>query len=78
MKGRIVFTFPDVTAVYISDPDTRELMTGLEAINTAGDTAPVMLILPGLILLEHEFNNNINDNILFITNIETSTGFIND
>ena len=70
--------FPDVAAVYISDPDIRELMTGLEAINTAGNTAPVMLILPGLILLEHEFNNNINDNVLFITNTETSTGFTNN
>jgi hypothetical protein len=53
-------------------------MTGLEAINTAGNIAPAILILPSLILLEHEFNNDINDNILFITNTETNTGFINN
>jgi hypothetical protein len=70
--------FPDITTVYISDPDTRELITGLEAINTTGNTVPVILILSGLILLEYEFNNDINNDILFITNIETGTGFIND
>jgi hypothetical protein len=62
----------------MSDPDIRESITGLEAINAAGDTAPVILIFPGLIFLEYEFNNNINDDILFVMNIETSTGFIND
>jgi hypothetical protein len=62
----------------MSDPDIRESMTGIEAINATRDTAPAMLILPGLVLLEHEFNNDIDDNILFVTNTETSTGFIND
>jgi hypothetical protein len=70
--------FPDITAVYISDPDTRESMTGLEAINTAGNMVLVIFILPGLVLLEYKFNNNINNNVLFITNIETGTGFINN
>jgi hypothetical protein len=78
LKGYIVFMFPDVAAVYMSDPDTRESITSLEAINAAGDTAPVILILPGLVLLEYEFNNNINDDILFATNTETGTGFTND
>jgi hypothetical protein len=62
----------------MSNPDTRESMTSVEAINATGDAAPAMLILPGLILLEHEFNNDIDDNVLFATNTETSTGFIND
>jgi hypothetical protein len=78
LKGRIVFTFPDIAAVYMSDPDTRESITGLEAINATGDTAPVMLILPGLVLLEYEFNNDIDDDVLFATNTETGTGFTND
>jgi hypothetical protein len=78
LKGYIIFTFPNITAVYISDPDTRESITGLEAINTTSNTVPVMLILPGLILLEYKFNNNINDDILFVINTETGTGFINN
>ena len=37
LKGRLVFTFPEVSVVYMSDPDTRESLTSLEAINAAGD-----------------------------------------
>ena len=37
-----------------------------------------MLILPGVILLEYEFDNNINDNVLFATNKETGSGYSND
>jgi hypothetical protein len=70
--------FPNITVVYISNPDIRESITSIEAINTTRDTVPVILILPSLILLEYKFNNDIDDNILFITNIETSTRFIND
>jgi hypothetical protein len=62
----------------MSDPDTRESLTGEEAINAAGEAAPAMLILPGYTLMEHEFNNDIDDEVLFATNTETDTGFIND
>jgi hypothetical protein len=61
----------------MSDPDTRESLTGLEAINVVGGTVPAMLILPGIILMEHKFNNNIDDTILFATNTETGTGYTN-
>jgi hypothetical protein len=62
----------------MSDPDTRESLTSLEAINAAGDAAPSMLILPGTVLLEGEFNNDIDDNVLFGTNTETGSGYSND
>ena len=62
----------------MSDPDTRESLTRLEIINAAGGTAPAMLILPGTVLMEHEFNNNIDDTVLFAINTETSTGYTND
>jgi hypothetical protein len=62
----------------LSNLDTRESLTRLEAINVAGDTALAMLILPRLVLIEHEFNNNIDNKVLFATNIETSTGYTNN
>ena len=70
--------FPEVSAVYMSDPDTRESLTSLEAINAAGDAAPSMLILPGTVLLEGEFDNDIDDNVLFGTNTETGSGYSNN
>ena len=62
----------------MSDPDTRESITSIEAINAAGEAVPSMLILPGVVLLEHEFDNDINDNVLFATNKETGSGYSND
>ena len=62
----------------MSDPDTRESITSIEAINAAGEAAPSMLILPGVTLLEHEFDNDINDNVLFATNKESGSGYSND
>jgi hypothetical protein len=55
----------------MSDPDTRESLTGLEAINAVEGTVPTMLILLGTVLMEHEFNNDIDDTVLFATNTET-------
>jgi hypothetical protein len=78
LKGRLVFTFLDVVAVYMSDPDIRESLTRLEAINAAGEVALAMLILPGFVFIEHEFNNDIDDEVLFATNTETRTGYSND
>ena len=78
LQGRVVFTFPKVAAVYMSDPDTRESITSIEAINAAGEVAPSMLILPGVTLLEREFDNDINDNVLFATNKESGSGYSND
>jgi hypothetical protein len=62
----------------LSNPNTRESLTRLEAINAAGDAAPAMLILPRFVLIEHEFNNDIDDKVLFTTNIKTSIGYTND
>jgi hypothetical protein len=62
----------------MSDPDTRESLTSLEAINAAGDSAPALLILPGTVLIENEFDNDINDDVLFGTNIESGSSYSND
>lgn len=78
LQGRIVFMFLDVTAVYMSNPDVREIYTGLEAISGGGRKISSMLILPGTKLLEHYFNNNIDSEILFGTNKKTGSGYTND
>jgi hypothetical protein len=75
---RLVFTFPKVTAVYIADPDTRETVTGIEAINAVGDAASSLLIMPGFGLLEKHSFNDIEDNFGFCTNTETGSGYTND
>jgi hypothetical protein len=62
----------------MSDLDTRESITSIEAINAAGEAAPLMLILLGVVLLEHAFNNDIDDKVLFATNKETGSGYSND
>ena len=73
-----MFTFPDISAVYIADPDTRESLTLIVAINAEGDTVPDMLILPRSVLLEKFFDNDISDDVLFVTNKETGSRFTND
>jgi hypothetical protein len=78
LQGRIVFTFLNVTAVYMSDLDVREIYTGLEAINNGGRKVPSILILPRTELLEHYFNNNIDSEVLFGTNKETGSSYTND
>ncbi len=75
---RVVFTFPEVTAVYIADPDTRETVTGIEAINAIGDATSALLIMPGFELLEKYSFNDIDDNVSFCTNRETGSGYTND
>ena len=62
----------------MADPDTRESLTTIEAINATGDYAPAMIILPGFTLLEKYFDNNISYNVIFATNQESGSGYTND
>jgi hypothetical protein len=62
----------------LSNLNTKESLTRLKAINVVGDATLAILILLRLILIKHEFNNNINDKVLFATNIETSIGYTNN
>ena len=78
LGGRLVFTFPSISAVYMSDPDIRESLTTIEAINAVGDRAPSFMILPGQVLLEKYFDNDIPNDVAFTTNEETGSGFLND
>ena len=76
LGGCLVFTFPDVSAIYMADLDTRESLTTIEAINATGDYAPAMIILPSFTLLEKYFDNNISDNVIFATNQESGSGLM--
>ena len=78
LGGRLVFTFPSISAVYMSDPDIRESLTTIEAINAVGDRAPSFMILPGQVFLEKYFDNDIPNDVAFTTNEETGSGFSND
>jgi hypothetical protein len=62
----------------MSNLNTRESLTSLEAISAAGDAAPAMLILLGVVIAKGKFDNNIDDNVLFGKNLETSSGYSND
>ena len=43
-----------------------------------GSYIPGFLILPGQLLIEGQFNNDIHPNCIFATNKETGSGFTND
>ena len=78
LGGRLVFTFPSILEVYISDPDIQESLTTIEAINAVGGRASSFMILPSQVFLEKYFDNDIPDNVTFTTNKETGSGFLND
>ena len=62
----------------MSDTDMRESLILFKVINTAGNTELSMLIFPDTVLLEGEFDNDINNNILFKTNTKTGSGYSNN
>jgi hypothetical protein len=62
----------------MADPDTRETLTSIEAINAVGDAIPGFLILPEKVLLQKHFDNTISNDVVFATNEETGSGFTND
>ena len=78
MGRRLVFTFLEISAVYMADPDTRETLTSIKAINAVGDAIPGFLILPEKVLLQKHFDNIISNDVVFATNEETGSGFTND
>jgi hypothetical protein len=78
LNRRIVFTFPDVSTVYMSSPETRESVTSIEYISATGSYIPSFLILPSQLLLEGQFDNNIHPDYIFTTNKETGSSYTNN
>ena len=62
----------------MSNPNTRESLTSLKAIFVTRDAAPAMLILLSIVIAKGEFDNNIDNNVLFRKNLKTSSGYSND
>jgi len=62
----------------MSNPNTRESLTLLEAIFTARNAALAMLILLSVIIAKGKFDNNIDNNVLFRKNLETSSKYSNN
>ena len=49
-------------------------MTTIEYINAVDEAIPGIIVLPGVILLEGNFNNDISDAVIFGTNGESGSG----
>ena len=62
----------------MSSLETRESITIIEYISAIGSYIPGFLILPGQLLLEGQFDNNIHPDYIFATNKETGSGYSND
>ena len=62
-------------AVYLADPDNRELIIVVEMIYSNSSTISLMLILKGDILLEKYFENDLKNNILLATSL---IGYMNE
>jgi len=75
INRRIVITYANTKAVYLSDPENRDYITSIECICGDRSTIPPIIILKGAVLLEAYFRNNLDGNTLFAT---TETGYIND
>jgi hypothetical protein len=62
----------------MSSLETRESITIIECISATGSYIPGFLILPGVLLIEGQFDNDIYPDCIFATNKETGSGFTND
>ena len=78
LGGRLVSIFPETSAVYMLDPNTRESVTSMEYISVVGGVIPSMLILSGITLSEGNFDNDIGDDVVFANNTESGSGYSND
>jgi hypothetical protein len=75
LNRKIIIIYLNTKAIYLTDPDNRELLTIIETISASSKAITLFLILKGEILLEEYFNNNLNTEIVFAT---SSTRYINN
>ena len=75
LNRKIIITYLNTKAVYLADPDNRELLTMIKTISARGKAIILFLILKGEILVEAHFNNNLDTESVFAT---SSTGYINN
>jgi hypothetical protein len=65
LNGKIIIIYLNTKAIYLADPDNRELLTIIETISARGKVIILFLILKKEILLEEYFNNDLNTEIVF-------------
>ena len=75
LNRKIIIIYLNTKAIYLADPDNRELLTIIETVSARGKVIALFLILKREILLEEHFNNDLNTEIVFAT---SSTRYIND
>ena len=64
---RVVITYLLTKAVYLVDPNNRELITIVKIVYTNSSTILLILILKGDILLKKYFENDLKNDTLLIT-----------
>ena len=64
LGSQLVITHLNTKAVYLSDPDNREMVTSVECISGDRFAIASMIILAGTVLMENHFNNSIDDDVV--------------
>jgi hypothetical protein len=62
-----VITHLATKAIYLSDPENREMVSAVECISGSGFAIKSIIIIVGSVLMEKHFNNAIDDEVLFAT-----------
>ncbi|PMD58061.1 uncharacterized protein K444DRAFT_532758, partial [Hyaloscypha bicolor E] len=75
LNRKIVIIYLNIKAIYLVDPNNRELLTIIETIFASNKVIILFLILKREILLEKYFNNNLNTKLVFAI---SSTRYINN
>jgi hypothetical protein len=75
LNWQVVWTYTDVQAVYISDPNNRELVTLMECISGTGKVYKPMIVMSGIVFMEQHFDNDLDDDVLFGM---SESGYTND
>jgi len=75
LQSQLVFTRVENKAVYISDPENRELVTSMECISADGRSINPMIIMAGIVFKEKHFDNNLNGQTLLAM---SESGYTND
>lgn len=69
LNGQVVWTYTDVQAVYISDPDNRELVTLIKCISGTGKVCKPMIVMSGIVFMEQHFDNNLVSHLILAFSI---------
>lgn len=71
----MVIVLIDYKAVYIADPNNKEIVTSIETLNYSHKKIPTIIIFKGAYYLRKHFQNDIDSNTLFTC---SSTRFTNN